>query len=122
MAFAQAPIAIYDLQTEDGEPVPYTYSIPGQSSHTISGGHYVLFGDGSYIYGVENNYIPGFFPSQRFIRSSATTLDFYAVPSDAPPPPGFPDPGYLFSEGTVNGNMLKVLTVNYDEEVYILRQ
>jgi hypothetical protein len=123
MAFSQAPIAIYDLQTQGSAPIPRTYTIPG-GPFTVTGGHYVLFGDGSYIYGFETNLVPGFYPSERFIRSSSSTLDFYAVRSDSPPPGGFPDPGYLFSTGSVNGNMLTVMYYNIDwsDEVYVLRQ
>jgi hypothetical protein len=126
MAFSQAPIAIYDLQTQGSVPIPRTYTTPppGFPSYTVTGGYYVLFGDGSYIVGFESNFSPMFEPSQRFIKSSSDTIDFYAVRSDSPPPGGFPDPGYEFSRGTISGDLLAVqyFSPEFEDEVYALRQ
>jgi hypothetical protein len=122
MALSKPPVAVYDLQSIGPVPIPRTYSAGG-ISWTITGGQYVLFDDGTYIFGYETNKAPAFDPTERFIRRDPQTVDFYAVQSDAPPPPGFPDPGYLYSTGTVSGNTLMVRYANGqdEDEVYVRR-
>jgi hypothetical protein len=124
LALTHAPIAVYDLESEGGMAIPVSYPEGNGQSNTITGGNYVLLDDGSYIYGVENKSEPRLFSAQRFLQSGPQTIDFYSVDASAPPPAGFPDPGYLFSIGTISGNTLSVTYYSPDfiDDVYVLRQ
>jgi hypothetical protein len=122
LVLSQAPTAVYDLKSIGGEAVTGTY--PGPSfSPSVTAGHYLLFGDGTYFTIYDVSFVSDVSDTYRFAVQNPQTLDFYNVPASIP---GFtPDPNYLFSVGTLSGNTMTVKYENnmdYEDEVYILRK
>lgn len=118
IVLSQAPIAIYDLKT--GGPLG-TDAYPGPNfTPGVTGGHYVLLSDGTYLWGYELNFIATVSQPFRFTIQDPQTVDFYEMI------PGVtPDPNRLFSVGTLSANTMTVKykdTVDFEDEVYVLRQ
>jgi len=121
LVLSQAPIAVYDLQSMGGQAVT---GVPGpESNPQVTGGHYLLFGDGTYLTIYEVNLISNIGEPYRFSVENPQTLDFYGVPANTP---GFmPDPKFAVAVGTLAGEKM---TLNYwdyfgyEEETYLLRQ
>ena len=110
-------IAIYDLKSIGGNALPRTYS-GGGTGWTVTGGHYALFSDGTYIFGYEFDGRQSWSIPQTFIDRGSQT-DFYLSHETASQ--FYAERGYLFSTATVfSGGMSVVYTdfVDFEDEVY----
>lgn len=119
----KTPMAIYELQTIAGKELPLTYQGGGQT-WDITSGRYVLFDDGTYIFGYEVDGKQGWGRMLQFIRHDSS-IEFYLSQETAPASQFYADRGYLFSTGALNGGTMVMKYedfIDFDEEVYRLRQ
>jgi hypothetical protein len=114
-------VATYDLQTIAGQALPLTYS-GGGSSWTVTGGHYVLFDDGTCTFGYDIPELPRSRTPCTYVRSDST-VRFYQLPGTYPSSSFYAERGGLFSTGTVRGGVMFVKYedfIDFDDEVYTL--
>jgi hypothetical protein len=113
-------VAIYDLQTIAGQQVPVTFPW----GWIISGGHYVIFDDGSCTWGYEGSNAAS--PTRMsYQRPDSATIQFYVLPGTYSNSAFYAERNGLFSTGTLNGT---TMTVRYEDfldfdnpEVYVRR-
>lgn len=115
-------IAMYDLVTINGKSLPIEYS-GGGATWSITGGQYLLFDDGTYIFRYERNGTPDRKVPQTYINLN-TSIQFFLSPETAPRSQFYAERGYLFSTGTLDGDRMTVVYtdfVNFEDEVYVRR-
>jgi hypothetical protein len=119
----ETPVAIYELQTIAGNELPLTYSGGGRS-WDITGGRYVLFADGTYIFGYEVDGKQGWGRLHRFVRRDSS-IEFYLDAAAAPQSRFYADRNYLFSTGKMNGTTMVMKYedfIDFEEEIYRAKQ
>ena len=116
-------VAVFQLVSTGGLPLPQTYS-GGGSSWTITGGHYYLADDGTYEFGYELGSVPPpvTISSCNTYIAGVNAFDFYLAPWAYPGSMFYPSSAGFFAHGTVSDGMM---TVNYadifdfEDEVYV---
>jgi hypothetical protein len=112
-------LAFYDLQSVGGKAPPLAYP-SGGFSFDITGAHYVLFADGTYISGFEIHGKTEWSQLQLFVKRSSS-FDFYLNSVSDPDADANASNNYLLSTGTLSGNVMTVKyqdTYDYQEETY----
>lgn len=115
-------VAVYDLKLIGGQSLPITYS-GGNTSWAVTGGHYTLFSDGTYVFGYEIDGKPRWNVPLPFIRRESS-IEFYLTPAAAPQSQFYANNGYLFSTGTLTSSGMSVVytdPVDFEDEVYVKR-
>lgn len=117
-----AIVARYDLQQIGDRQLPLTYS-GGGASWQITGGHYFLAADNSYVFGYDINGATQAVPAGRYVLIDATTVRFYLAPGSYPQSQFYQERGGLFSTGRIQGDVMTVTYedfVDFEIEKYIL--
>jgi hypothetical protein len=116
-------IANYDLVTIGGKPLPISFSFTG----SVTGGHYVLAGDGTYSFQYEMNgqgaarNAP--LCSNARYATGSSTIDFYLAPGSYPLSTFYQERNGHFATATVSGRTMSVKyddVVDFDDEQYEL--
>jgi hypothetical protein len=100
----------WDLVEVGGKKLPLTYS-GGDSSWSITGGHYVFLDDSTYAWGYDVNGVGGARYMGRYVIDAFGAVQFF----DAS--------GFLFSTGTIQGNLVTVTyadIIDFEVEIYVL--
>jgi hypothetical protein len=117
-------VAIYDLTSIGGRSLPQTYS-GGGTSWQITGGHYELFDDGTYLWGYDYSGVTRWSLRPLPYTRNGSTLTFYLDNAAAPESQFYAGNHYLFSTGTLSGGAMAVAytdPIDFEAETYSLHQ
>ncbi len=115
-------VAVYQLQSVDGQSVPLNYG----GSFPITGGHYYFGADGTYAFGYEQSgapAAPATICSGRHYVVGSSTIDFYEPIGSGPDGTFYKLLGGLYSVGTPSGTSLAMKYEDYTDygaETYTL--
>lgn len=115
-------VAVYTLQSVDGQSVPLNYG----GNFPITGGHYYFGADGTYEFGYEqsgSSAPPATICSGRHYVVGSSTIDFYEPIGSGPDGTFYKDLGGLYSVGTPVGPSLSMKYedfIDYGAETYTL--
>jgi hypothetical protein len=108
-------VAAYRLVTIGGRPLPQTYS-GGGASWTITGGHYYLADNGTFLFGYEfaPTPVPATICSGATYSATDADMIFYLEPGSYPQSTFYQQRNGLFATGKLSG---RVMTVKYEDPV-----
>lgn len=123
-ALAARVIAIFQLLTVGGQPLPQTYS-GGGSSWTITGGHYYLGDNGTYAFGYEfgPTEAPATICSNARYVSGSVAIDFFLADGSYPQSQFYAQRNGHFARGALDGSTMSVKYedfIDFEDEVYEL--
>lgn len=116
-------VATYDLHAVTGVQGPPFYV--GIAQPGLTGAHYQLFDNGSYRFGYEWNGQTAWNQNLPYYRVGADRIEFYLSAESAPASTFYASRNYLFSTGTLSGNVMTVKyedPVDFDDEEYVLEK